>query len=74
MRVHLSWGMTRQSCCSISSCLSVSMRRAASFPHECPALSPQYGFASSVIGNVISVVDQPANLWTIAETAATVWT
>lgn len=37
------------------------------------ALSPQCGFASSVIGNAISVEDQKAKLRTITKTAKSVW-
>lgn len=49
--------------------------RAASayVPIERLALSPQCGFASSVIGNVLSVEDQRAKLRMIVETAASVW-
>jgi 5-methyltetrahydropteroyltriglutamate--homocysteine methyltransferase len=38
------------------------------------ALSTQCGFASSVVGNVVTVDDERAKLRTIAETAAVVWT
>ena len=38
------------------------------------ALSPQCGFATSVLGNAISVEDERAKLRTIAETVAVVWT
>ncbi|HSI97883.1 MAG TPA: hypothetical protein VK926_05930, partial [Gaiellaceae bacterium] len=37
------------------------------------ALSPQCGFATSVLGNALSVEDQRAKLRTIAETASVVW-
>jgi 5-methyltetrahydropteroyltriglutamate--homocysteine methyltransferase len=37
------------------------------------ALSPQCGFASSIVGNLISFEDQRVKLRTIVETAATVW-
>ena len=37
------------------------------------ALSPQCGFATSVLGNALSVEDERAKLRTIAETAAEVW-
>lgn len=37
------------------------------------ALSPQCGFATSVVGNALSVEDERAKLETIAETAAEVW-
>ena len=37
------------------------------------ALSPQCGFATSVLGNALSVEDERAKLTTIAETAAEVW-
>jgi 5-methyltetrahydropteroyltriglutamate--homocysteine methyltransferase len=42
-------------------------------PLERLALSPQCGFATSVLGNSLSVDDQRAKLATIAETAARVW-
>jgi 5-methyltetrahydropteroyltriglutamate--homocysteine methyltransferase len=37
------------------------------------ALSPQCGFATSVVGNAISVADEEYKLNTIVETAARVW-
>jgi 5-methyltetrahydropteroyltriglutamate--homocysteine methyltransferase len=37
------------------------------------ALSPQCGFATSVLGNALTVDDQSAKLRTIAETARVVW-
>jgi len=37
------------------------------------ALSPQCGFATSVIGNALSSDDQRAKLRTIADAAAVVW-
>jgi 5-methyltetrahydropteroyltriglutamate--homocysteine methyltransferase len=37
------------------------------------ALSPQCGFATSVLGNALSLEDERAKLRTIAETAAAVW-
>lgn len=37
------------------------------------ALSPQCGFATSVLGNALTHADQKAKLHTIAETAAAVW-
>ena len=37
------------------------------------ALSPQCGFATSVLGNALSVEDEQAKLATIAKTAAEVW-
>jgi 5-methyltetrahydropteroyltriglutamate--homocysteine methyltransferase len=42
-------------------------------PLERLAISPQCGFATSVIGNALSVEDQVAKLRTLAETAAEVW-
>jgi 5-methyltetrahydropteroyltriglutamate--homocysteine methyltransferase len=42
-------------------------------PLERLALSPQCGFASSVVGNALSEDDQWAKLATIGETAALVW-
>jgi 5-methyltetrahydropteroyltriglutamate--homocysteine methyltransferase len=50
------------------------IRDAARFvPLERLALSPQCGFATSVLGNAISLEDEQAKLRTIAETAARVW-
>jgi 5-methyltetrahydropteroyltriglutamate--homocysteine methyltransferase len=37
------------------------------------ALSPQCGFATSVLGNALSIEDERAKLRTIAETAEAVW-
>jgi 5-methyltetrahydropteroyltriglutamate--homocysteine methyltransferase len=45
----------------------------AFFPLERLALSPQCGFATSILGNALSPGDQRAKLQTIAETAAEVW-
>jgi 5-methyltetrahydropteroyltriglutamate--homocysteine methyltransferase len=42
-------------------------------PLERLALSPQCGFATSVLGNAISLDDERTKLRTIAETAARVW-
>jgi len=42
-------------------------------PLEQLALSPQCGFATSVLGNALTIEDQAAKLRTIAETAARVW-
>jgi len=42
-------------------------------PWERLALSPQCGFATSVIGNAISLDDEARKLCTIAETAQDVW-
>ncbi len=54
--------------------LAERIREAARFvPLERLALSPQCGFATSVVGNALSVEDERAKLRTIAETAATVW-
>jgi 5-methyltetrahydropteroyltriglutamate--homocysteine methyltransferase len=51
------------------------IRAAATFvPLERLALSPQCGFATSVLGNALSSEDQRAKLRTIVETAAAVWT
>jgi len=50
------------------------IREAATFfPLERLALSPQCGFATSVLGNALSIEDERAKLHTIVETAATVW-
>jgi len=54
--------------------LAARIRQAARFvPLERLALSPQCGFATSVVGNAISLDDQRTKLETIAETAAKVW-
>jgi 5-methyltetrahydropteroyltriglutamate--homocysteine methyltransferase len=54
--------------------LAARIREASSFcPLERLALSPQCGFATSVLGNALTVDDQAAKLRTIAETAARVW-
>ena len=45
----------------------------AFFPVERLALSPQCGFATSVLGNALTVEDEKAKLRTIADTAAVVW-
>jgi 5-methyltetrahydropteroyltriglutamate--homocysteine methyltransferase len=42
-------------------------------PLERLALSPQCGFASSVIGNRISLEDQKCKLRVLVETARTMW-
>jgi 5-methyltetrahydropteroyltriglutamate--homocysteine methyltransferase len=42
-------------------------------PLERLALSPQCGFATSIVGNALSLDDERAKLVTIAETAAEVW-
>jgi 5-methyltetrahydropteroyltriglutamate--homocysteine methyltransferase len=54
--------------------LSTRIREAARYvPLERLALSPQCGFATSVLGNALSVEDERAKLETIAVTAAKVW-
>lgn len=54
--------------------LSARIREASRFvPLERLALSPQCGFATSVIGNAITVDDEKYKLSTIAETAQAVW-
>jgi 5-methyltetrahydropteroyltriglutamate--homocysteine methyltransferase len=54
--------------------LAERIREASRFvPLERLALSPQCGFATSILGNALSVEDERAKLRTIAETAATVW-
>jgi len=45
----------------------------AFFPLERLALSPQCGFATSILGNALTPDDQHAKLKTIAETARAVW-
>jgi 5-methyltetrahydropteroyltriglutamate--homocysteine methyltransferase len=50
------------------------LREAGSFlPLEQLALSPQCGFATSVLGNALSLEDEEAKLRTIAKTAEVVW-
>jgi 5-methyltetrahydropteroyltriglutamate--homocysteine methyltransferase len=50
------------------------LREASRFvPLERLALSPQCGFATSVLGNALTVEDERAKLRTIAETAEVVW-
>lgn len=54
--------------------LSRRLQEASRFvPLERLALSPQCGFATSVIGNAISLFDEKYKLKTIAETARQVW-
>lgn len=54
--------------------LAARIEEASAFcPLERLALSPQCGFATSVLGNSLSVDDQCAKLATIVETAAHVW-
>jgi 5-methyltetrahydropteroyltriglutamate--homocysteine methyltransferase len=54
--------------------LEARIREASGFvPLERLALSPQCGFATSVIGNAITVEDEEYKLRTIVETAARVW-
>ena len=45
----------------------------AYFPLDQLALSPQCGFATSILGNALSPEDQRAKLETIAKTAEAVW-
>ena len=42
-------------------------------PLERLALSPQCGFATSILGNALSTADQQAKLRTLAVTAERVW-
>lgn len=54
--------------------LAARIEEASAFcPLERLALSPQCGFATSILGNSLSVDDQRAKLVTIAETARHVW-
>jgi 5-methyltetrahydropteroyltriglutamate--homocysteine methyltransferase len=54
--------------------LTARVQQASRFvPLERLALSPQCGFATSVIGNKITVEDQKRKLRTISETARAVW-
>ena len=43
------------------------------FPLEQLAISPQCGFASSIVGNPLSIEQQNAKLRLVAETARNVW-
>ena len=43
------------------------------FPLDQLAISPQCGFATSIVGNAISVEDEQYKLKTIAETANSIW-
>jgi 5-methyltetrahydropteroyltriglutamate--homocysteine methyltransferase len=54
--------------------LAERIRAASDFvPLERLALSPQCGFATSVVGNAVTVEDERAKLRTVAETARAVW-
>jgi len=54
--------------------LSGRIREASRFIHlERLALSTQCGFATSIIGNALSLDDERAKLRSIVETAARVW-
>jgi 5-methyltetrahydropteroyltriglutamate--homocysteine methyltransferase len=54
--------------------LAARLAEASAFcPLERLALSPQCGFATSVLGNALTADEQAAKLKTIAETAARVW-
>jgi 5-methyltetrahydropteroyltriglutamate--homocysteine methyltransferase len=54
--------------------LAERIREAARYvPLERLALSPQCGFATSVLGNALTIEDERAKLRTIVETAAEVW-
>ena len=50
-----------------------SARRREFVPLERLALSPQCGFATSIVGNALSVEDEEHKLRTIVETAEKVW-
>ena len=55
--------------------LAARIEEASGFcPLERLALSPQCGFATSILGNALTVEDERAKLRTISETAAIVWT
>ena len=49
------------------------MEASRSMPLERLALSPQCGFASSIVGNRITVEDEKRKLGVIVETARKVW-
>jgi 5-methyltetrahydropteroyltriglutamate--homocysteine methyltransferase len=42
-------------------------------PLERLALSPQCGFATSILGNALTIEDERAKLATIVETAGEIW-
>jgi len=42
-------------------------------PLECLALSPQCGFASSILGNNLSIEDERRKLERLCETARRIW-
>ncbi len=54
--------------------LAARVEAAAAFvPLERLALSPQCGFATSILGNNLSLQDQNAKLRLVAETAGRIW-
>jgi len=54
--------------------LEARVREASGFvPLERLALSPQCGFATSIVGNALSVYEEEQKLRTIVETAERVW-
>ena len=54
--------------------LEARVREAADFvPLERLALSPQCGFATSVLGNALSAEDEKRKLGVIVETAERIW-
>jgi 5-methyltetrahydropteroyltriglutamate--homocysteine methyltransferase len=54
--------------------LETRIREAARYqPLEHLALSPQCGFATSILGNALSIADEEAKLRTIVTTAERVW-
>jgi 5-methyltetrahydropteroyltriglutamate--homocysteine methyltransferase len=54
--------------------LELRLREASAYvPLEQLALSPQCGFATSILGNALTIQDQAAKLRTIVETARRVW-
>ena len=54
--------------------LAARVREASRFmPMERLAISPQCGFATSVLGNALTLDDERAKLETLARTAEVVW-
>ena len=54
--------------------LAARIREASAYvPLERLALSPQCGFATSIVGNALTVEDERVKLRTIVETARAVW-
>ena len=72
----MTWSVTTF-CCAAASCPDAQVRRieqASQYvPLERLALSPQCGFATSIVGNRLSINDQRRKLEVMCETARKVW-